>query len=165
MRRLGVHAVVGVVVGVVVLRCSDVGIIGGTLDSRMRPYEGFAVIAEYDNRWEADVAAARLKEAGCDAKVFVGSGMPIASHHTTGDSAVLVVPWHMVETAADLLSSSWSEADPEGEYLDSLYHHRRFVDRPSWVRFTTWMLMIAIPGPLVVVAIWLLWQALRSIFP
>lgn len=131
----------------------------------MKPYEGFAVIAEYDNRWEADVAAARLQEAGYDAKVFVGSDTPIVSHPNTGDSAVLVVPRHMAETAADLLSSDWAEADPEGEYLDSLYHHRRFVDRPSWVRFTTWMLMIAIPGPLAVVAIWLLWQALRSIFP
>lgn len=134
-------------------------------DNRMKPYEGFAVIAEYDSRWEADVAAARLQEAGYEAKVFVGSDTTIAFPHTTGDSAILVVPRHMAETAADLLSLICSEADPEGEYLDSLYHHRRFVDRPSWVRFTTWMLMIAIPGPLAVVAIWLLWEALRGIFP
>lgn len=132
-------------------------------DMGVRPMPGMVPVAEYPSRWEANVAAARLREAGYEAAVLVDPATEVAPHHVTDRVAVLVVRAEAVERAADLLGVPI--ADDEAERMDAHFHQRRFADRPAWVRCLTWVLVVAIPGPFAVVALWLLWRLLRSLFP
>jgi len=129
----------------------------------VRPLPGMVAIAEYANRWEADVAAARLSEAGYESAVLVDPATDVAPHHVTHRLAVLVVRKEAASAASELLGLD--RPDEEAERLNSAFHQRRFADRPAWVRYTTWALVIAIPGPVAVVSAWLLWAALRNLFP
>ena len=109
------------------------------------------------------MAAARLREAGCDAVVLRDPTTAVAPHNAMDSPIVLVVRSEEVETAAELLNLD--RPDAEAEYLDALYHQRRFADRPTWIRYATWLLLLAIPGPFAVVTVWLLWTAMQSLFP
>ena len=129
----------------------------------VRPMPGMVPIAEYATRWEANLAAARLQEAGYEAAVLVDPATDVAPHHVTDRLAVLVVRAEAVQPAAQLLGLE--RADIEAEYLDAAFHQRRFKDRPAWVRYLTWALVIAVPGPFAVVGLWLLWTALQGVFP
>ena len=114
-------------------------------------------IAEYPTRWEANVALARLSEAGYEGAVLVDPATDIAPHHVTDRVAVLVVRAEAAESAAELLGLE--RTDTEAERLDAAFHRQRFADRPAWVRYVTWTLMIAIPGPFAISGLWLLWDA------
>ena len=129
----------------------------------VRPLPGMVPIAEYPNRWEANVAAARLQEAGFEATVLVDPATEVAPHHITHRVAVLVVRAEVADPAAEVLGLE--RPDTEAEHLDAAFHQRRFSDRPAWVRYLTWTLVIAIPGPLAIAGLVLLWATLRSIFP
>ncbi len=129
----------------------------------MRPLPGMVAIAEYANRWEAEVAAARLSEAGYESAVLVDPATDVAPHHVTHRLAVLVVRKEAADSASELLGLD--RPDEEAERLNSAFHQRRFADQPAWVRYTTWALVIAIPGPVAVVSIWLLWTVLGNLFP
>ena len=120
-------------------------------------------IAEYPTRWEANVAAARLQEAGYEAAVLVDPATDVAPHHVTDRVAVLVVRIEAAGTATELLGLEWP--DSEAERLDAAFHQRRFADRPAWVRYVTWALVIAIPGPFAIVAAWVLWTTFQGLFP
>lgn len=129
----------------------------------VRPLPGMVSIAEYPTSWEANVAAARLQEAGYEAAVLVDPATDVAPHHVTHRLAVLVVRKEAVDSAREVLGLH--QPDHEAQKLDAAYHHRRFVDQPAWVRYATWALLLAIPGPIAVVALWLAWTALSSLFP
>ena len=129
----------------------------------VRPLPGMVPIAEYATRWEANVALARLKEAGYEAAVIVDPATDVAPHHVTERLAVLVVRTEVADPAAEVLGLE--RADIEAEYLDAAFHQRRFADRPAWVRYLTWALIIAIPGPIAIAGLLLLWTLLRSMFP
>ena len=129
----------------------------------VRPLPGMVPVAEYSNRWEADVAAARLHEAGYEAAVLVDPATDVAPHHVTHRGAVLVVRAEVAVSAAELLGLE--RPDVEAERLDAAFHQRRFADRPAWIRYLTWTLVIAIPVPIAISGLILLWTALRSIFP
>ena len=129
----------------------------------VRPLPGMVPIAEYATRWEANVAAARLKEAGYEATVLVDPAIEVAPHHVTNRLAVLVVRTEVADPAAELLGLE--RPDAEAEDLDAAFHQRRFADRPAWVRYLTWTLVVAIPGPLAIAGLLLLWSVLRSLFP
>ena len=120
-------------------------------------------LAEYPSRWEAEVAAARLREAGYEATVLVDPASEVAPHHITYRLAVLVVRAEVADLAAEVLGLE--RPDTEAELLDAAFHQRRFADRPAWVRHLTWIVFIAIPGPFIVVGLWLMWTAVRSVFP
>ena len=120
-------------------------------------------IAEYANRWEANVAAARLQEAGFEAIVLVDPASEVAPHHITYRLATLVVRAEVADTAAEVLGLE--RPDVEAESLDAAFHQRRFADRPAWVRYLTWTLVIAIPVPIAISGLLLLWTTLGSIFP
>ena len=120
-------------------------------------------IAEYPSRWEANVALARLKEAGFEAAVIVDPATDVAPHHVTERLAVLVVRTEVADPAAEVLGLE--RADIEAEYLDAAFHQRRFADRPAWVRYLTWALIIAVPGPIAIAGLLLLWTLLSSMFP
>ena len=129
----------------------------------VKPLPGMVPIAEYPSRWEANVAAARLKEAGYESAVLVDPATEVAPHHVTDRLAVLVVRNEVAGPAADLLGLE--QPDFEVERLDAAYHQKRFADRPAWVRYLTWTLVIAIPGPLAIAGLLLVWTVLRSLFP
>ena len=129
----------------------------------VRPMPGMVPIAEYASRWEANVAAARLSEAGYEAAVLVDPAIDVAPHHVTDRVAVLVVRSEAAVAASETLGLD--RPDLEAEKLDAAFHRRRFADRPAWVRYTTWTLIIAIPGPIAVLGTWLLWTLLRGLFP
>lgn len=129
----------------------------------VRPLPGMVPIAEYASRWEANVAAARLKEAGFEAAVLVDPATEVAPHHVTDRLAVLVVRTEAADPAAELLGLE--RADTEAENLDAAFHQRRFADRPAWVRYLTWTLIIAIPGPIAIAGLLLLLTLLRGMFP
>lgn len=120
-------------------------------------------IAEYASRWEADVAAARLREEGFEAAVLVDPATEVAPHHITCRLAVLVVRAEVADLASEVLRLERS--DTEAELLDAAFHQRRFADRPAWVRHLTWIVFIAIPGPFIVVGLWLMWTTVRGVFP
>ena len=120
-------------------------------------------IAEYPSRWEADVAAARLHEAGYEATVLVDPASEVAPHHITYRLATLVVRAEVADLAAELLGLE--QPDIEAERLDATFHQRRFADRPAWVRFLTWTLIIVWPVPVAISGLLVLWIVLRSIFP
>ena len=120
-------------------------------------------IAEYPTRWEAHVALARLSEAGYEAAVLVDPATDIAPHHVTDRVAVLVVRAEAAQAAAELLGLE--HRDMEAERLDAAFHRQRFAERPAWVRYVTWTLLIAIPGPFAIVGLWVLWTLLQSLFP
>ena len=129
----------------------------------VRPLPGMVAIAEYSSRWDADVAAARLREEGYEAAVLVDPATGVAPHHITYRPAVLVVRDEFADLAAEVLGLQ--RPDTEAERLDAAFHQRRFADRPAWVRYLTWIVFIAIPGPFIVVGLWLMWTTLRSVFP
>ncbi len=120
-------------------------------------------IAEFASRWEANVALARLSEAGYEAAVLVDPATDVAPHHVTDRVAVLVVRCEAAGAAAELLGLD--DPDPQAELLDAAFHRQRFSDRPAWVRYLTWTLVAAIPGPFAVLGLWLAWTLLRSLFP
>ncbi len=129
----------------------------------VKPLPGMVPLAEYANRWEAHVAKARLQEAGFEATVLVDPASEVAPHHVTHRLAVLVVRAEVEDRAAEVLGLA--HPDVEAERLDAAFHQRRFADRPAWVRYLTWILIIAIPGPIAVAGLWMTWQLLRSLFP
>lgn len=129
----------------------------------VKPLPGMVAIAEYATRWEANVAAARLREAGYEVAVLVDPATEIAPHHVTNRMAMLVVRTEAAEVTAELLGLE--RRDTEAERLDAAFHQRRFADRPPWVRYLTWTLLIAIPGPIAIAVLLLLWTLLRSLFP
>ena len=109
------------------------------------------------------MAAARLREAGYEATVIFDPATDVAPHHVTERLAVVVVRTEVADTAAEVLGLE--RPDLEAERLDAAFHQTRFADRPTWVRYLTWTLVIAIPGPFAVVGLWLMWTALGSLFP
>ena len=129
----------------------------------MRPLPGMVPIAEYASRWEANVAAARLREAGYEAAVIFDPATDMAPHLVTDRLAKLVVHAEVADPAAEVLGLE--RPDVEAERLDAAFHHRRFADRPAWVRYLTWTLVIAIPGPLAISGLLLLWTVLQGLFP
>ena len=124
---------------------------------------GMTPIAEYATRWEANVAAARLRDAGYEATVLVDPASEVAPHHVTERVAVLVVRTEAAEQAAKVLGVP--RVDVEAERLDAHFHQKRFSDRPAWIRYLTWTLVVAIPGPFALVGLWLLWRLLQGLFP
>ena len=127
------------------------------------PLPGISVIASYASRWQADVAAARLRDVGYGAAVLVDPAVGVAPHHGAERMAIVVVREETAESARDLLEDT--EHDDELERIEAAFHTHRFADRPTWVRYATWSLLVSIPEPLALTAAWLLWSALRSLFP
>lgn len=124
---------------------------------------GTTAIAEYADHLEAKVAVARLAEAGFESAVLIDPAAGVAPHHVTDPMAVVVVAADAAEAAAAVLAEV--PRDEEAERLDAAFHHRRFSDRPAWIRCATWALIIALPGPFALAGLWVLWRVLRSLFP
>ncbi|MEM7141451.1 MAG: hypothetical protein AAF548_10510 [Actinomycetota bacterium] len=130
----------------------------------MRPLPGRSIVAEFGTRFDADVAKARLAEAGLESVVMGDPAHSIAPHHMTDRVFQLVVVDEVAEHAKSILTDDLPD-DVEADELDAQFHQRRFADRPLWVRRTTILLMITFIGPIVVAVFFQLLWMLRGLFP
>lgn len=129
----------------------------------MHPLPGRSVVAEYGSRFDADLAVARLREAGLESSVLGDPAHSIAPHHVTERVFRLVVRDEIVDHARDVLDDP--RVDAESEALDAAFHQRRFSDRPSWVRWTTVALLVVFVGPIAIAVIMQLLWITRGLFP
>lgn len=106
-----------------------------------------SVVGEYTSRFDADVAAARLLESGFESTVLGDPSYSVAPHHVVERLFQVVVREEVANHASEVLTGGVAP-DHEADALDAMYHHRTFADRPKWVRWTTWTVLLAIPGTL-----------------
>ena len=130
----------------------------------MRPLPGMSVVGEYTSRFDADVAAARLLDSGLESTVLGDPSYSVAPHHVVERLFRLVVRDEVADHASELLTDGRAP-DPEAEALDAHFHQRRFADRPPWIRWATWSLLIAIPGTVAASAALLVLMLLVRAFP
>jgi hypothetical protein len=76
----------------------------------------------------------------------------------------LVVRDEVAEHARSILAGDRGP-DPEADALDQLFHRHRFADRPAWVRWATWILLVAVAGPVALAGLLQLFWILRGLFP
>ncbi len=129
----------------------------------MRPLPGMVPVAEYPSRGEAQVAGARLAQAGIEATMIGDPADQVAPHHVTERMVIVVVRQEVADDATDVLSDE--DVDEWTEQMDAAYHERRFADRPSWVRYATWALILAFPAPLAIATTYLLYRFVSGLFP
>lgn len=120
------------------------------------------IVGEYTCRFDADVAAARLLESGLESTVL--SENWAYPHDLVERSFRLVVRDEVADHASYVLTDG-RPPDPEVEALDAMFHHRRFADRPKWIRWGTWAVLLALAGPLVVSVGFQALYLLNRLFP
>ena len=130
----------------------------------MRPLPGRSIVAEYGSRFDADLAKARLGDAGLESTVLGDPAHSIAPHLVTERVFQLVVRDEIADHARSVLTDDLP-ADTEGDALDAAFHQRRFTDRPTWIRWMTWAVMVAFVGPVAIAALMQLFWLVRGLFP
>ena len=76
----------------------------------------------------------------------------------------LVVRDEIADHARSVLTDDLPN-DTEAAALDAAFFQRRFADRPTWVRWSTWAVGLAIIGPTAFAATILVFWVIRGIFP
>lgn len=122
------------------------------------------MVAEYGNRFDADVGHARLTEAGLESVILGDPAHSVAPHLVTERGFQLVVRNEIADHARSVLTDDLP-ADTEAAALDAAFYQRRFADRPAWIRRTTWTLGIAVIGPTALAAAILFFWIVRGVFP
>lgn len=130
----------------------------------MRPLPGRSIVAEFGTRFDADLARARLTEAGLESVVMGDPAYAVAPHHMTDRVFQLVVMDEIVDHARSVLSDDLPP-DREADELDAAFHQRRFADRPLWIRRTTILLLVTFAGPIALAAFFHVLWLLRGLFP
>ena len=118
------------------------------------------IIAEYGDRFDADVAVAKLSGHGIIASTRSDPAASIAPHLVTDRVFRVVVHADAAEDALELLGS-----DPTAEHLDAQFYVRGFAHRPAWVRSITVVLLIAVAGPVVATLLILAFGLLAYFMP
>ncbi|MGI9602220.1 MAG: hypothetical protein ACR2QE_10070 [Acidimicrobiales bacterium] len=127
-----------------------------------RPLPGMVAIAEFGSRFAADLASARLTHVGIDSAVLGDPASTVAPHHVTERWFSVCVREEAADEAREALADEVET--PAGDDHDAPFS-RRFRDRPGWIRALTWALIIAIPVPILLSLVLVVFQALRSLFP
>lgn len=130
----------------------------------MEPLSGMSVIGEFASKFDADLAVAMLGDAGLEGLVLGDPAHSIAPHHVTDRIFRVVVREEVAEDARELLGHG-IEPDKEIQALEAAYHHRRFADRPTWVRWAAWAVFWAIPGTFIVAGALILYRLTEGLFP
>ena len=130
----------------------------------MRPLPGRSVVAEYGSRFDADVGRARLTEAGLESVVLGDPAHSVAPHHVTERGFQLVVRDEIADHARTVLTDDLP-LDHEAVSLDAAFYQHRFADRPTWIRWSTLTLGLAVIGPLALTATILFFWIVRALFP
>ncbi len=135
-----------------------------------KPLPGMAAVAEYGDRFAADVASARLHEYGIRNTVLGDPASAIAPHHVTQPGFQVLVLKIELDEALQVLEvghgfglGQWSTA--EAAALDATYFRREFRDRPRWVQYCTWVTLTAFAGPVALIALVQMYFLIRGLFP
>ncbi len=123
--------------------------------------DGMSTIRVFGTKFEADTAKALLAESDIDAVVYGDPAYSVAPHLITEPGFDLMVLDTEVDRALDVLGP----LAPDLEELEAAYHHRRFIDRPVWVRIATYALILAVVVPITWQGFRIAVDALRSLFP
>ena len=134
------------------------------------PLPGMAAVAEYGDRFAADVASARLHEHGIHNTVLGDPASSIAPHHVTQRGFRVLVLEIELGDALEVLEvdhgfglGHWSTAEVDA--LDAKFFRREFRDRPRWVRYCTWVSLASFAGPVALIALVQVFFAIRGLFP
>jgi hypothetical protein len=130
----------------------------------IRHREPEAVVAEYGNRFEADVAAACLHDHGIACFVRFDPAHSVAPHLVTMPGFRLVTP---VSSADDARVALGLDAPPdlEAEMLDRAFYRVPFRWRPRWVRWLGIAAIVAVAAPVAITAIVLVVTVLLRLAP
>lgn len=123
-----------------------------------------SIVGEYTSRFDADLAAARLLDSGLESTVLGDPSYNVAPHHVVERLFHLVVRDEVADHASEVLTDGRAP-DHEADALDAQFHQRRFADRPPWIRWATWALVLAIPGTLLLSAVMLALVVIARLFP
>ncbi len=125
-----------------------------------------ATVAEYGTRFDADVASAHLTEYGIQSAVFGDPAHSVAPHHVTNPGFQLMVLGIEVDDAKAVLGLDKPEAElSETAELEASLYHRHFSQRPRWIRWSTYVLLAAVPIPLAIAFGLLVWELGTRLFP
>ena len=120
-------------------------------------------VAEFSSRWEAQVVVARLEQAGIEATMIGDPADQVAPHHVTHRMVTIVVRSESVDDAVDVLALEG--VDAWTEQMDATFYEHRFADRPAWIRYATWALILAFPAPLAIAAMYIGYRLVSGMFP
>ncbi len=123
------------------------------------------VVGNYPARFEADFAVAMLRDAGITGIIIGDTTAETAGLGRIQRFAVAVHSDAAEDAAAVLAAESSGEAAAEIEVLDRQFHMHRFADRPTWVRLSTYTLLAAVVGPLLLAVLVQLGWLAGNLFP
>lgn len=122
--------------------------------------DGASTIRVYGSKFEADTAKALLAHNDIDSLVFGDPAHSVVPHLVTEPGFELMVLDPEIERALEVLGP----LSPDLDELEAGYHHRRFVDRPTWIRVGTYGLILAVVVPVAWQGLQLLVKVLTAFF-
>lgn len=105
---------------------------------------GMRVVGEYNRRFDADLAVAMLESAGIEAVIVSDTNPETGNASLSAGGHKVVVRDEISEDAIDLLAA---------EAFEEVETDRRFADRSPLVRWGTYMVLAAMAGPIIVLAL------------
>lgn len=104
-----------------------------------------STIRVFGTKFEADTAKALLANHDIGSKVEADpAAQSVTPNLVTEPGFNLMVIDGEVEEALEVLGP----LSPELDELEAAYYHRRFVDRPTWVKVATFALLLAVVVPI-----------------
>lgn len=120
-----------------------------------------STIRVFGTKFEADTAKALLANNDIDSEVYGDPAYSVAPHHVTEPGFDLMVLDGEVDRALEVLGPVSADVDE----LEAAYYHRRFADRPTWIKVGTYALILAVIVPVAWLGLKVVFQVATSIFP
>ena len=110
-----------------------------------------SVVGEYNRRFDADLAVAVLDSAGIEAVIVSDTNPETGNASLSAGGYKVVVRDEIIDDASALLSASHVDIDERD---------RRFADRSPLIRWGVSLVLVAMAGPIIALAlieaVWLL---------
>ena len=134
-------------------------------DSTMSLMPGMRVVGVFPRRFDADLAMARLDAAGIES-VILSDTNPETGTMALGSSGYRVaVRTEIADDAASVLSGEDPTTISGVDDLDTRFPSRRFRDRPTWIRWATIAVLVAMGGPVMLALLFQLEWLIDGVFP
>ncbi|MGB1630310.1 MAG: hypothetical protein ACPHIC_05195 [Acidimicrobiales bacterium] len=117
---------------------------------------GMRVVGEYNRLFDAELAVAMLDSAGIDATIVSDTNPETGNVSLSAGGHRVVVRAEIGEDACAVLA-----ADP----VEDIERQRHFADRPPFIRWGVYLVLAAMAGPLVVLALVEAEWLIDSLFP
>lgn len=115
-----------------------------------------SVVGEYNRRFDADLAVAVLDSAGIEAVIVSDTNPETGNASLSAGGYKVVVQHELIEDASALLSAS---------HIDIDERDRRFADRSPLIRWGVYLVLVAMAGPIVALALIEAEWLLNRLFP